>query len=70
MIKFVSRPNIIYIIQLIIWNVLRKIEKTIISEVFYFDDSALFSLLMFIGEFSAGLIISRYQKHSFAKKKL
>ena len=25
---------------------------------------------MFIGEFSAGLIISRYQKHSFAKKKV
>ena len=70
MIKFVSRPNIIYIIQLIIWNVLRKIEKTIISEVFYFDNSSLFSLLMFIGEFLAGLIISRYQKHSFTKKKV
>ena len=70
MIKFVSRPNIIYIIQLIIWNVLRKIEKTIISEVFEFNDSPLFSLLMFIGEFLAGLIISRYQKHSFTKKKV
>ena len=69
MIKFVSRPNIIYIIQLIIWNVLRKIEKTIISELFEFNDSPLFSLLMFIGEFLAGLIISRYQKHSFTKKK-
>ena len=70
MIKFVSRPNIIYIIQLIIWNVLRKIEKTIISELFEFNDSPLFSLLMFIGEFLAGLIISRYQKHSFTKKKV
>ena len=69
MIKFVSRPNIIYLIQLIIWNVLRKIEKTIISEVFEFNDSSLFSLLMFTGEFLAGLIVSRYQKHSLAKKK-
>ena len=69
MIKFVSRPNIIYLIQLIIWNVLRKIEKTIISEVFYFN-STLFSLLMFIGDFLAGLIISRYQKHSFKKKEV
>ena len=61
MIKFVSRPNIIYLVQLIIWNVLRKIEKTIISEVFDFGSSTIFSLLMFIGEFLAGLILARYQ---------
>ena len=61
MIKFVSRPNIIYLVQLIIWNVLRKIEKTIISEVFDFGSSTIFSLLMFIGEFLAGLILTRYQ---------
>ena len=69
MIKFVSRPNIIYLIQLIIWNVLRKIEKIIIGEVFGFDNSSIFSLLMFIGEFLAGLTIFRYQKKSLAKKK-
>ena len=51
MIKFVSRPNIIYLIQLIIWNILRKVEKTIIGEVFFFDNSSIFTLLMFIGEF-------------------
>ena len=61
MIKFVSRPNIIYLVQLIMWNVLRKIEKTIISEVFDFGSSTIFSLLMFIGEFLAGLILTRYQ---------
>ena len=61
MIKFVSRPNIIYLVQLIIWNVLRKIEKAIISEVFDFGSSTIFSLLMFIGEFLAGLILTRYQ---------
>ena len=67
MIKFASRPNLIYILQLILWNVLRKIEKMIMSELFGFSDTALFSLLMFLGEFLAGLVIYRYQE-SFVNK--
>ena len=68
MIKFVSRHNIIYLVQFIFWSVLRKIEKSIISELFKFNNSSLFTLLMFIGEFLSGLIIYRYQK-SFLNKK-
>ena len=67
MIKFVSRPNIIYILQLIIWNELRTIEKIIISDVLGFTGSGIFTPLMFIGEFLAGLIIYQYQK-KFLKK--
>ena len=67
MIKFVSRPNIIYILQLIIWNELRTIEKIIISDVLGFTGSGIFTPLMFIGEFLAGLIIYQYQKR-FLKK--
>ena len=70
MIKFVSRPNIIYLFQLILWSVLRKVEVIIMREVFDFGRSSFFTLLMFIGEFLAGLIIYRYLKSSFAKKKV
>ena len=69
MIKFASRPNLIYILQLILWNVLRKIEKMIMSELFGFSDTALFSLLMFLGEFLAGLVIYRYQESFVSKNK-
>ena len=70
MIKFVSRPNIIYLIQLIIWSELRKVEVIIIKEVFHFGPSSFFTLLMFTGEFLGGLISFRYLKSSFAKKKV
>ena len=70
MIKFVSRHNIIYLVQFIFWSVLSKIEKSIISEVFKFNNSSIFTLLMFIGEFLSGLIIYRYQKSFFHKKQI
>ena len=56
MIKFASRPNLIYILQLIIWNVLRKIDRIIMNELFDFDRSALFVSLMFLGEFLFGFL--------------
>ena len=69
MIKFVSRPNLIYILQLIIWNELRKIEKIIMSEVLHFGGSGIFTPLMFFGEFLAGLIIYKYQERFINNKK-
>ena len=57
MIKFVSRPNFIYFLQLIIWNEIRRIEKIIMSEVLGFTNSSIFIPLMFIGEFLGGFII-------------
>ena len=69
MIKFALRPNLIYILQLIIWNVLRKIDKIIMNELFDFDRSALFVSLMFLGEFLFGLVIYLYQKRFLNKNK-
>ena len=69
MIKFVSRPNFIYILQLIIWNELRTIEKIIISDVLGFTGSGIFTPLMFIGEFLAGLIIYQYQERFLNKNR-
>ena len=69
MIKFASRPNLIYILQLIIWNVLRKIDRIIMNELFDFDRSVLFVSLMFLGEFLFGLVIYLYQKRFLNKNK-
>ena len=69
MIKFVSRPNFIYFLQLIIWSDIRKIEIIIMSEVLGFTNSSIFVPLMFIGEFLAGLIVYRYQESFLNKKK-
>ena len=71
MIKLAIRPNLIYPLQLIIWNFIRKIVKLIINVILKFDISLIFTLLMFIGEFILGLIIYLYQKNflSINKKK-
>ena len=69
MIKFASRPNLIYILQLIIWNVLRKIDRIIMNELFDFDRTVLFVSLMFLGEFIFGLVIYLYQKRFLNKNK-
>ena len=67
MIKFALRPNLIYPLQLIIWNLLRKIETILISYLFNFSDSLIYTPLMFLGEFLSGLVIFLYQK-KFLKK--
>jgi hypothetical protein len=69
MIKFAYRKNLIYILQLIIWNLLRKIEKTIISKGLGFGASSIFTLLMFLGDFIFGLIIYLYQLQFLKKNK-
>ena len=68
MIKFALRPNLIYILQLIIWTALRKVERIIMSEVLGFNNSSIFTSLMFLGEFLAGLIIYTYQEKFLSKK--
>ena len=68
MIKFALRPNLIYPLQLIIWNLLRKIETILISYLFNFSDSLVYTPLMFLGEFLSGLGIFLYQK-KFLKKR-
>ena len=61
MIRFALRYNLIYILQLIIWNLLRNIEKAIISSILGFDNSIIFTLLMFLGDLIFGSIIYSYQ---------
>ena len=67
MIKFSLRGNLIYPFQLIIWHFLRTVETKIIGYLFNFSDSLVYTPLMFISEFTAGLIIYLYQKN-FLKK--
>ena len=67
MIKFALRRNLIYIAQLIIWNAVRKLERTLMSEFLGFDRSAIFTSLMFIGDIIAGSIIYKYQDRFLSK---
>ena len=69
MIKFAFRKNLIYILQLILWNLLRKIEKTIISKSLGFEISSIFTILMFLGNFIFGLIFYLYQLQFLKKNK-
>ena len=69
MIKFALRPNLIYPLQLIIWNLLRKLETMLINYLFNFSDSLIYTPLMFLGEFLTGLGIFLYQKKFLQKKK-
>ena len=69
MIKFALRRNLIYPFQLIIYNLLRKLETILINYLFKFSDSLAYTPLMFIGEFIAGLAVYKYQKNFIKKKK-
>ena len=66
MIKFALRPNLIYPLQLLIFNVVRDVENILIER--FLDDtvSLIYTPLMFLGECFSGLIIYYYQKQ-FAK---
>ena len=69
MIKFALRRNLIYPLQLLIFSLARDIEKDILGRVYKFDYPFHFTILMFIGEILAGLIIYLYQKKIISKKK-
>ena len=51
----------LYLVNLIIFYYLRKVDLIIINTKFNFNDSLIFTLLMFFGEFFAGLAIQLYQ---------
>ena len=61
-IKFATRPNLIHPLQSLIYSVLRDIESTLVEKFLDFNDSLVFTHLMFIGELFAGLIVYLYQK--------
>ena len=61
MLKLSLRPNLIYPLFLIIWTFLRKLIAILISILFGFYSSLLFTFLMFFGEIIGGLIFYLYQ---------
>lgn len=61
MIKIGSRRNIRYIIHLIIWGYMLVIDKIILGKLFDYNQSSIYTFLMFLGEFSGGIIIYKYQ---------
>ena len=69
MIKFALRRNLIYPLQLLIYNLLRNLETKLIDHLFEFRDSLVFTPIMFIGEFLVGLLVYKYQKNFIKKKK-
>ena len=69
MIKFALRRNLIYPLQLLIYNLLRKLEVMLIDHLFNFGNSLAFTPMMFIGEFLVGLLVYKYHKHFIKKKK-
>jgi hypothetical protein len=70
MIKFALRRNLIYPLQLLIFNFVRETETEILSRLYTFDNPLVFTSFMFIGEFLTGLIIYLYQKKITAKKQI
>ena len=69
MIKFALRRNLIYPFQLLLWDGLRDIDNALIYFYLSFDNSLIFTILMFLGEFFAGLILYLYQKKFLTKNK-
>ena len=50
MIKFAVRRNLIYPLQLLLWNFLRDIETKLLTHYFEIDNFAIYTPLMFTGE--------------------
>jgi len=55
------RHNLIYLLMLIIFNFLRKVDLIVLDKIFEFNVSMIFIIFMFFGELLAGLIIYMYQ---------
>ena len=69
MIKFAFRRNLIFPLQLLLWNFLRDTESSLISYFFEVNNFLLYTGLMFAGEFVAGLIFYLYQEKYLQKSK-
>ena len=68
MFKIVLRPNLKYPIYLIIWALLRKITSILISIIFNFKGTIIYTFLMFFGELAVGLLFCVYLKRFSFKK--
>ena len=61
LIRISTRRNLFYVVNVIIYYYIRKIDSIIINKVFNFNNSLIFTFLMLTGEFFAGLSIYIYQ---------
>ena len=68
-IKIGFRNNLFYLLMLIIFNFLRKIDSIIMDKIIGLSGTLLLTFLMFLGEFIAGLSIFIYQISFFPKRK-
>ena len=68
-IKCTLRPNMKYLVHLIVWSFIRDILENLMEVLLKFNVNLIYSLLMFFGEFIFGLIIYLYQKKHFFQKK-
>ena len=68
MIKFSARKNLIYYVLLILFILIRKIILMITAKRYPHSTAVLYTLVMFVGEALAGIIIYIYQKKATKKK--
>ena len=68
MIKVALRKNLIYPLFLLIWKVSRDAEIYLVDKIFNFNDSLIYTPIMFFGEFFCGLIFIIYEQKIFKKK--
>ena len=65
-----TRRNLVYVLYLIIFYYLRKAVLLIISTRYEFNDSLIFTFLMLLGEFCAGLSLYMYNRYLLKKEKI
>ena len=68
MIKLAVRRNLIYPLQLLLWNNVRDLESALISHFFNVNNFLIYTGLMFTGEILAGLLFYLYQNHHLKKE--
>ena len=67
-IKISLRRNLLHLLYLMLWNFSRKVEGILMGLYLDYNSSLINTLLMFIGEFLAGLIIYVYQQKFLAQE--
>ena len=67
-IHITKRKNLLYAIYLMLCYFFRMVDLKIINEIFQFNDSLIFTLLMLFGDFFTGFGIFLYQFCSFKNK--
>lgn len=70
MIKFTTRPNMKYLVNLIIWSFVRDIILDVTTYLFHFSVTIIYLILSFLGEFIFGGITYLYQKRYKKRKNL